>query len=89
MSISDDGEDSNVESAPSDLGAVGGVAAGVAVAEEEEAEKKRPPPPPRSSRVPTRPPTPLPATMATMATMDRIPNDDRQRMGGGRGPSSG
>ena len=45
MSISDDGEDSNIESAPSDLGAVGGVAAGVAVAEEEEAEKKRPPPP--------------------------------------------
>ena len=44
MSISDDGEDSNVESAPSDLGAVGGVAAGVAVADEE-AEKKRPPPP--------------------------------------------
>ena len=87
MSISDDGEDSNVESAPSDLGAVGGVAAGVAVADEE-AEKKRPPPP-RSSRVPTRPPTPLPATMATMATMDHIPNDDRQRMGGGRGPSSG
>ena len=49
MSISDDGEDSNVESAPSDLGAVGGVAAGVAVADEE-AEKKRPPPraPPES-----------------------------------------
>ena len=44
MSISDDGEDSKVESAPSDLGAVGGVAAGVAVADEE-AEKKRPPPP--------------------------------------------